>query len=82
MVRRTQEAGELRPDITAEDVPTVVAMITTASVALNHPPARRRGYPRCRQLLTPSAPRESLYSATALRIPLSGRDPSPHNVYG
>lgn len=35
MVRRTQEAGELRPDITAEDVPTVVAMITTASVALN-----------------------------------------------
>ncbi|MGK2883139.1 MAG: TetR/AcrR family transcriptional regulator [Mycobacterium sp.] len=44
MIRRRQENGELRPDLTVDDVPTFVAMVTTASVALDQPPALRRRY--------------------------------------
>lgn len=43
-LRRGQEAGELRTDLTVEDVPTFVAMVTAASVALEQPAALRRRF--------------------------------------
>lgn len=44
LVAAGQEAGDLRPDLTADDVPTFVAMVTTASVALDQPAELRRRY--------------------------------------
>lgn len=44
LVARGQETGELRADITADDLPTFVAMVTTASVALDQAPDVRRRY--------------------------------------
>ena len=44
LVAAGQSTGDLRPDLTTEDVPTFVAMVTTASVALNQPPQLRRRY--------------------------------------
>jgi AcrR family transcriptional regulator len=44
VVSRGQAKGELRSDITADDVANFVAMITTATVALNQPAALRRRY--------------------------------------
>lgn len=44
LILRGQEKGDLRPDLTVDDVPTFVAMVTTASVALNQPPELRRRY--------------------------------------
>lgn len=44
VVRRGQEVGELRADLTVEDVSTFVAMVTAASVALEQPAALRRRY--------------------------------------
>lgn len=43
-VMRSQERGNLRADFTAEEVATFVAMITTASVAMDQPKALRRRY--------------------------------------
>ncbi|OMC41329.1 TetR family transcriptional regulator [Mycobacterium sp. GA-1841] len=44
LVTQGQAAGDLRADLTVDDVPTFVAMVTAASVALDHPPALRRRY--------------------------------------
>lgn len=44
VVSRGQAKGELRSDITADDVANFVAMVTTATVALNQPAALRRRY--------------------------------------
>lgn len=44
LIAQGQASGELRPDLTTDDVPTFVAMVTTASVALNQPKAVRRRY--------------------------------------
>ena len=44
LVAAGQSTGDLRADLTVEDVPTFVAMVTTASVALNQPPQLRRRY--------------------------------------
>jgi AcrR family transcriptional regulator len=44
LVAAGQETGDLRPDLTAEDVPTFVAMVTTASVALDLAAELRRRY--------------------------------------
>jgi AcrR family transcriptional regulator len=44
VVEKGQASGDLRPDITADDVPTFVAMVTTASVALDQPRDVRRRY--------------------------------------
>ncbi|MCX2934570.1 helix-turn-helix domain containing protein [Mycobacterium sp. CVI_P3] len=43
-VARSQERGNLRTDFTAEEVATFVAMITTASVAMDQPKPLRRRY--------------------------------------
>ncbi|MGB8389756.1 TetR/AcrR family transcriptional regulator [Mycobacterium sp.] len=43
IILQCQASGILRPDLTADEVATFVAMVTTASVAMNQPkPARRR----------------------------------------
>ncbi|WP_096867153.1 hypothetical protein [Mycolicibacterium houstonense] len=39
-----QAAGDLRADLTVDDVPTFVAMVTAASVALDQPSELRRRY--------------------------------------
>lgn len=44
IVAKGQSQGDLRPDLTADDVATFVAMVTTASVALDQPPELRRRY--------------------------------------
>ncbi|MGV0814127.1 helix-turn-helix domain-containing protein [Mycolicibacterium boenickei] len=44
LVTRGQAIGELRADLTVDDVPTFVAMVTAASVALEQPPELRRRY--------------------------------------
>ncbi|OBB58303.1 TetR family transcriptional regulator [Mycobacterium sp. 852013-51886_SCH5428379] len=44
MIRVAQETGHLRSDLTADDVATFVAMVTTASVAMNQPRPLRRRY--------------------------------------
>ncbi|CAN5235305.1 hypothetical protein BH11ACT6_BH11ACT6_31790 [soil metagenome] len=44
LVTKGQESGDLRADVTADDLPTFVAMVTTASVALNQTPDVRRRY--------------------------------------
>lgn len=44
IVATGQAKGELRLDLTADDVATFVAMVTTASVALDQPPELRRRY--------------------------------------
>ncbi|AQA06400.1 TetR family transcriptional regulator [Mycobacterium sp. MS1601] len=44
VVERGQQKGELRLDITADDVTNFVAMVTTATVALNQPAELRRRY--------------------------------------
>jgi AcrR family transcriptional regulator len=44
VVATGQAKGELRRDLTADDVATFVAMVTTASVALDQPPELRRRY--------------------------------------
>lgn len=44
IVATGQSKGELRLDLTADDVATFVAMVTTASVALDQPPELRRRY--------------------------------------
>lgn len=44
LVTRGQATGELRADLTVDDVPTFVAMVTAASVALEQPPQLRRRY--------------------------------------
>jgi len=44
MIMQAQATGELRPDITSDDVATFIAMVTTASVALNQPQPLRRRY--------------------------------------
>lgn len=64
LINQGQSIGELRTDLTVDDVPTFVAMVTTASVALNQPPHLRRRYlslmldalnPRDAQPLPPTA---------------------------
>jgi AcrR family transcriptional regulator len=43
IILQCQASGIVRPDLTADEVATFVAMVTTASVAMNQPkPARRR----------------------------------------
>ncbi|MDV3126558.1 TetR/AcrR family transcriptional regulator [Mycobacterium sp. 21AC1] len=44
LVTRGQAVGDLRADLTVDDVPTFVAMVTAASVALEQPPELRRRY--------------------------------------
>ncbi|WP_102145549.1 TetR/AcrR family transcriptional regulator [Mycobacterium hubeiense] len=44
LVKHGQSVGDLRPDLTVDDVPTFVAMVTAASVALEQPPELRRRY--------------------------------------
>ncbi|MGV0741875.1 TetR/AcrR family transcriptional regulator [Mycolicibacterium sp. XJ870] len=44
LVTHGQAAGDLRADLTVDDVPTFVAMVTAASVALEQPPELRRRY--------------------------------------
>lgn len=44
LVTQGQAAGDLRADLTVDDVPTFVAMVTAASVALDQPPQLRRRY--------------------------------------
>jgi AcrR family transcriptional regulator len=44
LVATGRATGDLRPDLTPEDLPTFVAMVTTGSVALNQPAALRRRY--------------------------------------
>lgn len=44
MIMQAQATGELRPDLTSDDVATFVAMVTTASVAMNQPKPLRRRY--------------------------------------
>ena len=41
---QAQARGDLRTDVTAEEVATFVAMVTTASVAMNQPKRHRRRY--------------------------------------
>jgi AcrR family transcriptional regulator len=43
IILQCQASGIVRPDLTADEIATFVAMVTTASVAMNQPkPARRR----------------------------------------
>ncbi len=44
VLMHAQARGNLRTDLTADEVATFVAMITTASVAMNHPAPQRRRY--------------------------------------
>lgn len=44
LVTHAQAAGDLRTDLTVDDVPTFVAMVTAASVALEQPVVLRRRY--------------------------------------
>lgn len=44
MIAHAKDSGLLRPDLTADDVVNFVAMVTTASVAMNQPKAVRRRY--------------------------------------
>jgi hypothetical protein len=44
LVTQGQASGDLRADLTVDDVPTFVAMVTAASVALDQPPQLRRRY--------------------------------------
>ncbi|TFV55781.1 TetR/AcrR family transcriptional regulator [Mycobacterium sp. PS03-16] len=44
MIMQAQATGDLRPDLTPEDVATFVSMVTTASVAMNQPRPLRRRY--------------------------------------
>jgi AcrR family transcriptional regulator len=44
IVATGKDNGDLRTDLTADDVATFVAMVTTASVALDQPPELRRRY--------------------------------------
>lgn len=44
LIDHGQSIGELRNDLTVDDVSTFVAMVTTASVALNQPSELRRRY--------------------------------------
>lgn len=44
IVETGKAQGDLRSDLTADDVTTFVAMVTTASVALDQPPELRRRY--------------------------------------
>ena len=44
LILQAQATGELRPDLTSDDVATFVAMVTTASVAMNQPKPLRRRY--------------------------------------
>lgn len=44
MITAAKAAGDLRPDLTADDVATFVAMVTTASVAMDQPKPLRRRY--------------------------------------
>jgi AcrR family transcriptional regulator len=44
MVQRAQAAGNLRDDITATDIPPILAMLTTALSAVDLDPAARRRY--------------------------------------
>lgn len=44
MIDVSQATGYLRPDLTPDDVATFVAMVTTASVAMNQPRPLRRRY--------------------------------------
>ncbi len=46
IVMQAQARGNLRADLTADEVATFVAMVTTASVAMNQPKAARRRYLR------------------------------------
>jgi AcrR family transcriptional regulator len=44
VISRGRERGDVRADLSADDMITFVAMVTTASVALNQPPSERRRY--------------------------------------
>ncbi|WP_422743747.1 TetR/AcrR family transcriptional regulator [Mycobacterium sp. WMMD1722] len=44
MIDQSQATGHLRADLTSDDVATFVAMVTTASVAMNQPRPLRRRY--------------------------------------
>ncbi|QZT61412.1 TetR/AcrR family transcriptional regulator [Mycolicibacterium austroafricanum] len=44
LLMQAQARGDLRTDLTADEVATFVAMVTTASVALNQPKRQRRRY--------------------------------------
>ncbi|KUI28969.1 TetR family transcriptional regulator [Mycobacterium sp. IS-1742] len=56
MIMQAQATGALRPDLTPDDVATFVAMVTTASVAMNQPrPARRRYLSLMFDALNPAA---------------------------
>ncbi|KUI27778.1 TetR family transcriptional regulator [Mycobacterium sp. IS-1496] len=56
MIMQAQATGALRPDLTSDDVATFVAMVTTASVAMNQPrPARRRYLSLMFDALNPAA---------------------------
>jgi len=46
IILQLQAAGIVRPDLTPEEVATFVAMVTTASVAMNHSEPQRRRYLR------------------------------------
>ena len=46
VLMQAQARGNLRTDLTADDVATFVAMVTTASVAMNQPKPQRRRYLR------------------------------------
>ncbi len=46
IILQCQASGILRPDLTADEVATLVAMVTTASVAMNQPKPERRRYLR------------------------------------
>jgi hypothetical protein len=55
IILQCQASGIVRPDLTADEVATFVAMVTTASVAMNQPkPARRRYLQLMVDALTPN----------------------------
>jgi AcrR family transcriptional regulator len=67
-VVRSQERGNLRTDFTAEEVATFVAMITTASVAMDQPkPLRRRYLALMVDALSPAAATASEKAGTQSR---------------
>ena len=65
IILQCQASGIVRADLTADEIATFVAMVTTASVAMNQPkPARRRYLRLMVDALT--------LDVTPVRAPLSG----------
>lgn len=75
-VERAQARGNVRDDLTAEEVATFVAMVTTASVAMDQPkPMRRRYLALMVDALSPAAGRNTSmrHGDGATRVPKAAR---------